>query len=118
MAVSTAAGSRAPARFAYAAAALFIGASGATNIAYGWNKGTDFASCATWAAIAGGVAVLLALSWPALIRSLESRRWAAAAMAFAALLLSGTYSVTAALGSAAGGRQQAATTESTAAGNR
>jgi hypothetical protein len=114
--ISTSATSRWPARAAFCAAAIFIGASGAINTVYGWKKGSDLASCVTWAVVAGGVACLFALSWPALIRSCDARRWSAAAMALAALLLSGSYSVTAALGSAAGGRVQAERTETAAMG--
>jgi hypothetical protein len=68
-------------------------------------------SSLTWASVAGAVAIVFALSWPALIRSLEARRWSAAFMALAALLLSGSYSVSAALGSASGGRINASATE-------
>ena len=116
MAVSTTPGSRWPARAAYLAAAIFIGASGAINITYGWAKGTDLPGQLTWAAVAGAVAIVFALSWPALIRSLEARRWSAAIMAAAALALAGSYSVTAALGSAAGGRMNAAATETATSG--
>jgi hypothetical protein len=118
MTVSATAAGRVPARFAYAAALIFVSASGAINITYGWKKGTDLASCVTWAAIAGGVAIVFALSWPALIRSLEHRRWTAAGMAAIALLLSGAYSVTAALGSTAGGRTHAADSEAATKGVR
>jgi len=100
-----------PARAAYFSAGIFTGASGAINVSYGWQKGSDLASSLTWAAVAAAVAVVFALSWPALIRSLEARRWSAALMALVALVLAGTYSVTAALGSAAGGRANAATHE-------
>jgi hypothetical protein len=61
--------------------------------------------------VAGAVAVVFALSWPAMIRSVDAKRWSAAAIALVALLLSGSYSITAALGSAAGGRANAATAE-------
>jgi len=61
--------------------------------------------------VAGAVAVIFALSWPALIRSFEARRWSAAIMSLLALVLAGSYSVTAALGSAACGRTNAATQE-------
>jgi hypothetical protein len=64
-----------------------------------------------WAGVAGAVAVIFALSWPALIRSLEAKRWSAALISLVALALAGAYSVTAALGSAAGGRTNAATQE-------
>ena len=72
----------------------------------------------TWAAVAAAVAIIFSLSWPALIRSLEARRWSAAVVTLAALLLSGAYSVTAALGSAAGGRADAATIETEITGTR
>ena len=107
-----------PARLAYCAAGIFISASGGTNIAYGWAKGSDPITSTIWAAVAGGVAIVFALSWPALIRSVEARRWSAAVMALAALLLAGGYSVTAALGSAAGGRMQAAATETAVTSTR
>ena len=97
-------------RAAYFSAAVFIGASGATNVLYGWQKGTDLPTSLVWAGVAGAVAVIFALSWPALIRSLEAKRWSAALISLVALVLAGTYSVTAALGSAAGGRINAATT--------
>jgi hypothetical protein len=57
------------------------------------------------------VAVVFALSWPALIRSLEAKRWSAALISLVALALAGAYSVTVALGSAAGDRANAAKTE-------
>jgi hypothetical protein len=114
--ISTAPASRWPAHAAYCAATIFIGASGAINVTYGWVKGSDLPGQLTWAAVAGAVATVFALSWPALIRSLEARRWSAAAMALAALTLSGAYSVTAALGSAAGGRMQAERTETATTG--
>ena len=58
-----------PARLAYCAAGIFIAASGGTNFTYGWAKGSDFATSMIWAAVAGGVAIVFALSWPALIRA-------------------------------------------------
>jgi hypothetical protein len=51
--------------------------------------------------------MVFAIARPALIRSIENRRWTAALAALSALALAGTYSVTAALGSAAGGRTNA-----------
>src|SRR5438046_1321858 len=115
MSIPTAAASPWPARAAYFSASIFTAASGGTNILYGWAKGGDLASSLVWAAGAGAVAVAFALSWPALIRSLEARRWSAALMALVALVLAGSYSVTAALGSAAGGRANAATAEAATA---
>ena len=111
MSTPTAAASPWPARAAYFSAAIFTGASGSINITYGWQKGGDLASSLTWAAVAAAVAIVFALSWPALIRSLEARRWSTALVALVALVLAGSYSVSAALGSAAGGRANAATQE-------
>jgi hypothetical protein len=101
-----------PARAAYFSAAIFITASGTTNIIYGWNKGDTLATAIVWAGVAGAVAIVFALAWPALIRSVDAKRWSAALIVLVTLLLAGTYSVTAALGSAAGGRANAAATES------
>ena len=100
-----------PARAAFAAAGIFVGASGTINVVYGWSKGTDLVSSATWATVAAAVAIVFALSWPALIRSVEMRRWSAALVALVALALAGSYSVTAALGSTAGARANAANAE-------
>ena len=118
MHVSSTPPGRAPALLAYISAGIFASASGALNVVYGWNKGSDLPSSLTWAAVAAAVAIIFSLSWPALIRSLEARRWSAAVVTLAALLLSGAYSVTAALGSAAGGRADAAAIETETAGAR
>jgi hypothetical protein len=118
MALPSATASPWPARAAYVSAAIFVAASGGTNVSYGWAKGSDPITSTIWAAVAGGVAIVFALSWPALIRSVEARRWSAALMALAALLLAGGYSVTAALGSAAGGRMNAAATETAVTGTQ
>ena len=61
--------------------------------------------------VAGAVAIVFALSWPALIRSVDARRWSAALISLVALALSGAYSISAALGSASGVRTNAATIE-------
>jgi biotin operon repressor len=100
-----------PARAAYISAAIFSAASGITNLNYGWSKGSDPASSLVWACVAGAVAIVFALSWPAMIKSLDAKRWSAAVIALMALVLSGSYSITAALGSASGGRTNAATAE-------
>jgi hypothetical protein len=107
-----------PARAAYLSAAVFIGASGATNLLFGWSKGTDLPTSLVWAAVAGAVAIVFALAWPAVLKSLEAKRWSAAALSLFALVLAGSYSVTAALGSAAGGRMNAATTETATTDDR
>ncbi|RTL67522.1 MAG: hypothetical protein EKK41_16870 [Hyphomicrobiales bacterium] len=111
MFTSTTSASRWPARAAWLSAAIFSTASISTNTVYGWSKGTDLPTSIIWAGVAAAVAVVFGLSWPALIQAVERRRWSAALVALAALLLSGAYSVTAALGSASGGRTQAANEE-------
>src|SRR6202521_4610956 len=107
-----------PRRMAYLAALIFTAASGATNVVFGWQKGGDLAGSLVWAAVAGAVAAVFAISWPATIKSIEAKRWSAALICLVALALSGSYSVTAALGSAAGGRANAATTETATADTR
>src|SRR6476469_6909969 len=92
-----------PARLAYTAALLFTIASAGTNLIYGWSKGSDTASSLVWAAVSLGVSLIFALSWPAFIISLDRKQWARAVMVLVALVVTGTYSVSAALGSAAGG---------------
>jgi hypothetical protein len=118
VAVSTPGTGRWPARAAFLAAAIFIAASGAINITYGFNKGSDLAGSLTWAAVAGAVATVFALSWAATIRAIEAKRWGAAIVCVLALLLSGAYSISAALGSASGGRTNAAAMESATTGAR
>jgi hypothetical protein len=107
--IPTTSGGLWPTRAAYSAALLFTLASGGTNLVYGWNKGSDLGGSLIWSAVSLAVSVVFALSWPALIRSVDQRRWSQAGMVFAALLLTGAYSVSAALGSAFGGRENAAT---------
>jgi hypothetical protein len=108
MTVHTPGGSPWPARCAYAAAGLFSAASGITNLLYGITKGTDFGTSLVWGAVSAAVSIVFALSWPAVLMSADRKQWSRAAMAFIALLLTGTYSVSAALGSAMGGRTSAA----------
>ena len=100
-----------PARCTYISAAIFTAASGLTNLTYGWQKGDTLATSLVWSGVAGAVAIVFALSWPALIRSVDARRWSAALISLVALALSGAYSVSAALGSASGVRTNAATIE-------
>ena len=111
MGLSTRGGLGWPARFAYASAAVFSAASSITNIVYGWQKGSDLPSSLVWAGVSAGVATIFALSWPAVVKSLEAKRYSAALISVVAMLLTGAYSLTAALGSAAGGRMNAAATE-------
>jgi hypothetical protein len=118
MSIPTTTASPWPCRAAYFSAAVFIGASGATNVLYGWSKGTDLPTSLVWAGVAGAVAVIFALAWPAVLKSLEAKRWSAAALSLFAVVLAGSYSVTAALGSAAGGRMDAAAQEKDTTGTR
>src|SRR5436190_19817459 len=108
MPIATTAASPWPARCAYISAVIFTAASGLTNLTYGWQKGDTLTTSIIWSGVAGAVAIVFALSGPALIRSVDAKRYSAALIAVAAMLLSGVYSVTAALGSAAGGRANAA----------
>lgn len=107
-----------PARLAFAAALTFTLASGGTNLVYGWNKGTDLPGSLVWAAVSVGASIVFALSWPGVMASIDRRQWSRALMVFVALLLTGTYSVAAALGSAMGGRTNAAIEESDITGKR
>jgi hypothetical protein len=97
-----------PARLAYLAAGMFTGASGGTNLLYGWSKGSDLGTSYVWAAVSIGVSIVFALSWPALLRSIDAKQWTRATMVGLALLLTGSYSISAALGNAMGGRTAAA----------
>jgi hypothetical protein len=111
MAIPTTTASPWPARAAYFSASIFTAASTGTNVIYGWHKGVDTASSLVWASVALAVAVVFALSWPALMRCIEARCWSVALVSFIALVLAGAYSVTAALGSASGGRANASSVE-------
>jgi hypothetical protein len=116
--VSTTAGSHWPVRLTYSASALFSLASGGTNLVYGWSKGADPVSSFVWAAVSVGVSVVFALSWPAFILSLDRKQCARAVMVLVALVVTGVYSVSAALGSAMGGRMNAAAAETATIGAR
>jgi hypothetical protein len=100
-----------PARLSFLAAGFFTLASGGTNLFYGIAKGTDAASSLVWATVSIGVSIIFALSWPAFIVSMDRRQWARALLVLIALIVTGVYSVTAALGSAMGGRVNAAIEE-------
>lgn len=92
-------------------ALILLAASATMNTAYGWSKGDTIATQCVWAAIAAGSAIIFTMAWPALSKAVENRNWSAAAVAFVGLLLFGAYNVSAALGSAAGARTNAATAE-------
>lgn len=118
MSIAATSASKWPARAAFVAAGIFVSASAGINLQYGWAKGSDPITSAIWAAVAGAVAIVFTLSWAATIRAVESRRWATAVMCIAALVLSGAYSISAALGSASGGRTNAAALETASSGAR
>ena len=118
MGVFTTAPSFAPQRFALCASFVCTLASGGTNLVYGWQRGVDLPASVIWASVSLAVSIIFALSWPALIASLDRRQWGRVLIVLAALLLTGTYSVSAALGSAMGGRQNAAAAEKAATGDR
>jgi hypothetical protein len=86
-------------------------ASAGTNLHYGISKGADAASSVVWGAVSVAVSIVFALSWPSVIKAVERKQWTLVPMALAALILTGAYSVTAALGSASGGRTNAAALE-------
>jgi hypothetical protein len=86
-----------PAKFAYLSASIFIAASGSVNLLYGVAKGQDPANAAVWGTVSVAASITFALSWPALIKARSLSR---AMVAIVAMLLSGGYSISAALGSA------------------
>jgi hypothetical protein len=93
---------------AYAAATLFILASAATNFLYGWQKGATVPESVVWSSVSVAASIVFALSWPALSSATSLRRTCLVLMA---MLITGCYSIVAALGSASGGRVNAHTTE-------
>jgi hypothetical protein len=80
--------------------------------------GDDWALAGTWGGVAIAASLVTALAFPAVLRALEDRKWSRAAMATMALTLCGSYSVSAALGSASGSRINAARTEQSDQGSR
>jgi hypothetical protein len=107
-----------PCRAAYFSAAVFIAASCSVNLIFGIGKGSDTATSAVWGAVSVAASIIFALSYPALIRAAGNRSLSGAAVALVAMLLSGTYSISAALGSAGAGRMDAAATETATNGDR
>ena len=93
---------------AIVAAVIFTVASGATNLIYGISKGIDLPTSIVWGAVAVAASIGLALAPSAFLISLGTKRYSAAGVSLVAALIFGTYSVTAALGSATGGRMVAA----------
>jgi hypothetical protein len=107
-----------PARLAYTAALIFAAASIATNAAYGWTRGGDLPSALIWAGVSIAAGITQVLSWPALVTTIDRRQWGKAIASVFALTICASYSITAALGSAAGSRYNAASAEQSAADTR
>ena len=93
-----------PKSLAILAGAVFALASAATNLSYAVTKADTLAGQITWGAVAVAASIALALAPSALVQCLSQRRFGAATVALGAILIFGGYSVTAALGSATGGR--------------
>jgi len=74
-------------------------------------SGADTASAFVWLIVSIAVLVVFAFSWPATIVSIDRKQWSRTFMAAIALILTGCYSVSAALGSAMGGRMSTAIEE-------
>ena len=99
-----------PLRVAYVAAAVFLGASGAINLTYGWQKGTEAELADVGRGLGRrrrGVCSRLAGSHPLAGRGPLVSHGRCGRSSPAA----GSYSITAALGSAAGSRYNAASVE-------
>lgn len=111
--LSIGAGTPWQARIAYGAALLFTGTSAATNALYGFRKGADLPTSLIWLTVSVAASVVFALGVPALLQSISAKKVAQSLLVCVGLATCGTYSVVAALGSASGGRTDAATAENT-----
>lgn len=103
---------------AYTAGAVFVLASSAMNVRYALGKADDLTLQIVWASVAVAASVALALAPSAIVQNLAQRKIGAASLAVGAMLLFGAYSVTAALGSATGGRLVAEIEAGDVAGKR
>ena len=93
-----------PTFLAYAAGTIFALSSAATNLSYAVTRVEGIPQQIIWGAVAVAASVALALAPSAIVSSLSQRRYGAAILSLVAMLTFGGYSVTAALGSATGGR--------------
>lgn len=108
-----------PVILAYSASAVFVLASAGLNCSYGWQRGgDDLLSSLVWAAVAIACSITLSLSFAAVIASFDRKRADLALLAASAMVVTGAYSISAALGSAAGGRANAASIEHAFSGAR
>lgn len=107
-----------PTFLAYFAGCTFTLASSATNLTYAIGRADTLPPQIIWGSVAVAASVALALAPSAIVASLGSRKFGAASLALVAALLFGAYSVTAALGSATGGRLVAETEASDMAARR
>lgn len=107
-----------PTFLAYLAGCTFTLASAATNLTYAIARADTLAPQIIWGSVAVAASVALALAPSAIVANLASRKYGAASLALVAALIFGAYSVTAALGSATGGRLVAETEASDTASRR
>lgn len=103
---------------AYLAGVTFTLASAATNLTYAVTKADMLPQQITWGAVAVAASIVLALAPGAVVQCLNQRKYGTALVALAATMLFGAYSVTAALGSATGGRLVAEVEADDVAGRR
>ena len=73
----------------------------------------DLPTSLIWLTVSIAASIVFALSVPALLQSISAKKWAQALLVCIGFAVCGSYSVVAALGSASGGRQDAAHAEST-----
>jgi biotin operon repressor len=112
MSVHTTPHAGAASKISFACAFALLSASVVMNGTYGWQRGGDvLALRLVWASLAAASAISATLAWPAFSKAVEQRKWSAAAVAFVGLLLFTSYNCAAAIGSAAGGRTNAAAAE-------
>jgi DNA-binding IclR family transcriptional regulator len=98
-------------KVAYGAALLFTLTSAGTNALYGWHRGTDLPSALIWLTVSIAASIVFSLSVPALLNSIAAKKFAQVLLVCVGLATCGSYSIVAALGSASGGRIDAAASE-------
>ena len=93
-----------PQALAILAGSTFALASAATNLSYAVSRADGLPSQVTWGAVAVAASVALAIAPAVVVQSLAQRKLGMASIAMSAVVLFGSYSVSAALGAATGGR--------------
>ncbi|MFT3732854.1 MAG: hypothetical protein QM780_15775 [Hyphomicrobium sp.] len=101
-------------------AGLTLGlASASTNVLYGWHRyDGDIGYQLTWAAVSVAASAILALGPTALLKSIKARSLAGSIVASIAIALTGSYSLTAAIGASAGQRLSAQVSQTDTGGTR